>query len=81
LHGGGFYHPVKFTIEPPQLQAHLHWFYWESYGTWLGLCCSRCYQCHGEQLHLKNIRVDSPARVAQHTQVICQQVVVTELCR
>ena len=35
LHGGGFYHPVKFTGAPPKLPKHLHWFYWESYSTWL----------------------------------------------
>ena len=35
VHGGGFYHPVKFAIKPPTLPAHLHWFYWESYSTWL----------------------------------------------
>ena len=35
VHGGGFYHPVKFAVSPPQLPAHLHWFYWESYSTWL----------------------------------------------
>ena len=35
LHGGGFYHPVKFAGAPPKLPEHLHWFYWESYSTWL----------------------------------------------
>ncbi|MES2978421.1 MAG: urate hydroxylase PuuD [Pseudomonadota bacterium] len=35
VHGGGFYHPVKFAVKPPVLPAHLHWFYWESYSTWL----------------------------------------------
>ena len=35
LHGGGFYHPVKFNVSPPKLPDHLHWFYWESYSTWL----------------------------------------------
>ena len=35
VHGGGFYHPVKFNVSPPKLPAHLHWFYWESYSTWL----------------------------------------------
>jgi uncharacterized membrane protein len=35
VHGGGFYHPVKFNVAPPQLPEHLHWFYWESYSTWL----------------------------------------------
>ena len=35
VHGGGFYHPVKFNVAPPQLPPHLHWFFWESYSTWL----------------------------------------------
>ena len=35
VHGGGFYHPVKFALSPPKLPEHLHWFYWESYSTWL----------------------------------------------
>ncbi len=35
VHGGGFYHPVKFNVAPPQLPKHLHWFFWESYTTWL----------------------------------------------
>ena len=35
VHGGGFYHPVKFAVRPPELPGHLHWFYWESYSTWL----------------------------------------------
>ena len=35
VHGGGFYHPVKFNVAPPKLPGHLHWFYWESYSTWL----------------------------------------------
>ena len=35
VHGGGFYHPVKFAVKPPVLPNHLHWFYWESYSTWI----------------------------------------------
>ncbi len=35
VHGGGFYHPVKFNVAPPKLPQHLHWFYWESYASWL----------------------------------------------
>jgi uncharacterized membrane protein len=35
VHGGGFYHPQKYMVSPPQLPEHLHWFYWESYSTWL----------------------------------------------
>ncbi len=35
VHGGGFYHPVKFNVSPPKLPDHLHWFFWESYSTWI----------------------------------------------
>src|SRR6218665_58571 len=35
VHGGGFYHPVKFAVAPAQLPERLHWFFWESYGTWI----------------------------------------------
>ncbi|MEW6707912.1 MAG: urate hydroxylase PuuD, partial [Pseudomonadota bacterium] len=35
VHGGGFYHPQKYLVAPKQLPQHLHWFYWESYSTWL----------------------------------------------
>jgi uncharacterized membrane protein len=35
VHGGGFYHPVKYAVQPPRLPPHLHWFFWESYSTWM----------------------------------------------
>ncbi len=35
VHGGGFYHPQKYLVSPKRLPEHLHWFYWESYSTWL----------------------------------------------
>ena len=35
LHGGGFYNPQKYLLAPAKLPDHLHWFYWESYSTWL----------------------------------------------
>ena len=35
VHGGGFYHPQKYLVAPKELPEHLHWFYWESYSTWL----------------------------------------------
>jgi uncharacterized membrane protein len=40
---------------------------------------SRCYACHGANLQMKNVRLDSPARVQQHAQSIYQQVVVSKL--
>ncbi len=39
----------------------------------------RCYQCHGEQLQMKNIRLDSPALLSRHAQAVYQQVVVSKL--
>lgn len=35
VHGGGFYHPQKYMVAPKSLPPNLHWFYWESYSTWL----------------------------------------------
>ena len=35
VHGGGFYNPQKYMVAPQQLPKNLHWFYWESYSTWL----------------------------------------------
>jgi uncharacterized membrane protein len=35
VHGGGFYNPQKYLGAPKQLPEHLHWFYWESYSTFL----------------------------------------------
>ena len=35
VHGGGFYNPQKYLGAPRQLPQHLHWFYWESYSTFL----------------------------------------------
>jgi uncharacterized membrane protein len=35
VHGGGFYNPQKYFVAPGRIPEHLHWFYWESYWTWL----------------------------------------------
>jgi uncharacterized membrane protein len=39
VHGGGFYNPQKYAVGPKALPTgpagHLHWFYWESYWTWM----------------------------------------------
>ena len=39
----------------------------------------RCYLCHGEQVQMKGVRVDSPEVVARHAQAIYQQVVVSKI--
>ena len=35
VHGGGFYHVEKYQVAPDALPAHLVWFRWEAYITWL----------------------------------------------
>jgi uncharacterized membrane protein len=35
VHGGGFYHIRKYLVAPAEMPAHLTWFKWESYATWL----------------------------------------------
>ena len=55
VHGGGFYHVEKFTVAPPHLPAHLHWFKWDAYLTWMtgfGLLIVQYY------LHAKSYLID-----------------------
>ena len=35
VHGGGFYHHLKYPVSPIALPDQLHWSMWESYSTWL----------------------------------------------
>ena len=35
VHGGGFYNPHKYLGAPRRIPDNLHWFYWESYSTFL----------------------------------------------
>jgi len=35
IHGGGFYNPQKYMVAPQKIHTKLHWFYWESYSSWL----------------------------------------------
>jgi uncharacterized membrane protein len=35
VHGGGFYHILKYLVAPARMPDHLTWFYWEAYATWL----------------------------------------------
>jgi uncharacterized membrane protein len=39
----------------------------------------RCYMCHGEQVQMKNVRLDSAVNVKTHAQALYQQVVVTRI--
>ncbi len=35
VHGGGFYHMIKYLVAPAQMPDDLTWFKWEAYATWL----------------------------------------------
>jgi uncharacterized membrane protein len=35
VHGGGFYHMVKYLVAPARMPDELTWFKWEAYATWL----------------------------------------------
>ena len=35
VHGGGFYHMVKYLVAPRRMPDSLTWFKWEAYTTWL----------------------------------------------
>src|SRR3954447_21980172 len=55
VHGGGFYHVEKFTVAPPQMPAHLHWFQWDAnltFMTGFGLLIVQYY------LHAKSYLID-----------------------
>jgi uncharacterized membrane protein len=52
VHGGGFYNPQKYMVAPGNLPQDLHWFYWESYWTWMsGLALFVVlYLCNASQM-------------------------------
>src|SRR5882672_5550721 len=35
VHGGGFYHMMKYLVAPARVPDELTWFKWEAYTTWL----------------------------------------------
>jgi uncharacterized membrane protein len=35
VHGGGFYHMIKYLVAPERMPDDLTWFRWEAYTTWL----------------------------------------------
>jgi uncharacterized membrane protein len=39
----------------------------------------RCILCHGAQVQMKNVRLDSPAALKLHAQAVYQQAVVTKV--
>ncbi|MFA5123271.1 urate hydroxylase PuuD [Zavarzinia sp.] len=53
VHGGGFYHMVKFLVAPAHMPEELTWFKWEAYATWLsGVALLIFVYYFGAQLYL-----------------------------
>ena len=72
VHGGGFYHVEKFTLAPPQLPAHLHWFKWDAYLTFLtgfGLLIVQYY------LHARSYLIDPAVLPLEPLQAVAISVV------
>jgi uncharacterized membrane protein len=72
VHGGGFYHVEKFTVAPPHLPAHLHWFKWDAYLTWMtgfGLLIVQYY------LHANSYLIDASVMPLEPWQAISISIV------
>jgi uncharacterized membrane protein len=67
VHGGGFYHVEKFTVAPPQLPAHLHWFKWDAYLTFLTGCGLLIGQYY---LHSRSYLIDASVMPLEPWQAI-----------
>ena len=60
VHGGGFYRIQKYLVAPPNLPAHLTWFKWESYATWLsGFALMVIIYYLGADLYLINTETEN----------------------
>ena len=47
-----------------------------TYAALAPVLAQRCLLCHGEQVQMKNVRLDSPEQLGRHAQAVYQQVVV-----
>lgn len=60
VHGGGFYHTVKYNVAPSEMPEHLTWHKWQSYSTWLSgaVLLMMVYWVGGELFLLDPSRAD-----------------------
>jgi uncharacterized membrane protein len=67
VHGGGFYHMVKYMVAPAKMPDELTWFKWEAYATWLsGIVLLTVIYYFGAELYLidKDVFALSPVSAA-----------------
>ena len=86
VHGGGFYHIQKYLVAPKELPAHLTWFKWESYATWLSGFALMCIIYYvGADLYLidKNLWDIEPwlAIIVSVGSIIISYLIYDFLCR
>jgi uncharacterized membrane protein len=72
VHGGGFYHVEKFTVAPPHLPKHLHWFKWDAYLTWVSGFALMVVQYY---VHAKSYLIDPTVMPLEVWQAIAISVV------
>lgn len=72
VHGGGFYHMVKYLVAPARMPEELTWFKWEAYTTWLsGFALLVVLYYLGAELYLIDRNVlDMPAWAAALVSVL-----------
>ncbi|MGD9508171.1 MAG: urate hydroxylase PuuD [Geminicoccaceae bacterium] len=86
VHGGGFYHMVKYLVAPARMPDELTWFKWEAYATWLsGMGLLIIVYYFGAQLYLIDLSVlDLPVWAAVTISVVglaVGWVVYDQLCK
>jgi uncharacterized membrane protein len=71
VHGGGFYHMVKFLVAPAKMPDELTWHKWEAYTTWMsGFALLVLVYYMGADLYMIDRRIlDMPVWVAIATSV------------
>ncbi len=60
VHGGGFYHLVKYLVAPKNLPDELTWFKWEAYATWISgfFLLILVYYAHSQLYLIDTFKVD-----------------------
>jgi uncharacterized membrane protein len=86
VHGGGFYHMIKYMVAPAKMPAELTWFKWDAYATWIsGITLLIVVYYFGATLYLidKDVFALSPAGAAALSiaGLIVGWVVYDQLCR
>ncbi|WP_039017746.1 urate hydroxylase PuuD [Halocynthiibacter namhaensis] len=68
VHGGGFYHTIKYMVAPAEMPEHLTWHKWQSYSTWLsGAALLMIVYWAGAELYLIDL---AKAELSQFTAIL-----------